>query len=140
MAPAGDIAVEDWVEIANLIGQYQWLVDEGDPAWADLFTEDGAFLSQAGQGWRGRQALREAALSTQTYFAGAMRHSPSAIRIDYDGSRDEALARYYSLVSTWFAEPGPEFFNMALCTARLTRVGGDWKFRSNTMLGLHHAL
>jgi hypothetical protein len=115
-------------------------VDEGDPAWADLFTEDGAFLSQAGDGWRGRAGLQAAAESTKTYFAGAMRHSSNAVWVEYGESRDEATARYYSLVSTWFADPGPEFFNMALCTARLTRVDGDWKFRSNTMNGLYRAL
>jgi hypothetical protein len=145
MAPAGDIAVEaisveDWVEIANLIGKYQWLVDAGDPKWAELFTEDGAFLSQAGEGYRGREQLRAGAASTQTYFAGAMRHSPSAIHIGYGESRDEATARYYSLVTTWFAQPGPDFFNMALCTASLVRVGGDWKFKTNTMNGLYRAL
>jgi hypothetical protein len=136
----GDVAAEDWVEIANLIGKYQWLVDDGDPAWADLFTEDGAFLGQGGEGYRGREQLQAGATATRTYFAGAMRHSPGAILIDYGETRDEATARYYSLVSTWFAEPGPAFFNMALCAARLVRVDSDWKIKSNTMNGLYRAL
>jgi hypothetical protein len=138
---AGKVTVEDWVEISNLIGKYQWLVDEGDEdGWADLFTEDGHFGSHEGQGWRGREALKEAAGMTLTHFHGRMRHSPGATWIEYGETQDEAVARYYSLVTTWFDDPGPEFFNMALCTMSLARIDGEWKIRSNLMKGLHRTL
>lgn len=135
------ISVEDWVEISNLIGKYQWLVDEADQGrWSSLFTEDGAFLSVEGEGYRGHDALRRAAAMTGENFAGMMRHSPGAIWIEYGESKDEAFARYYSLVTTWFKDPGPQFFNMALCSMHLLRIGGDWKIKTNTVRGLFKPL
>jgi hypothetical protein len=133
------ISVEDWVEISNLIGKYQWLVDEGDESWADLFTEDGAFTG-ARDGYHGRDALQRAAALTLASFEGKMRHSPGAVWIEYGETTDEAFARYYSLVTTWFEDPGPEFFNMALCRVHLLRIDGTWKIKSNTMKGLAKAL
>ncbi len=135
--PEKKISVEDWVEIANLIGKYQWLIDDGDESWADLFVQDGAFLSEAGEGYRGHEALKNAALMIRD-FGGMMRHSPGALWIEYGATPDEAFARFYNLVTTWEKEPA--FFNMALCKAHLVRIDGDWKIKTNTMKGLSRSL
>jgi hypothetical protein len=138
---ARKVSVEDWVEIANLIGEYQWRVDDADQdGWAGLFTEDGAFVSVDGEGYRGREALKQAAAMTGEYFKGLMRHSPGAIWVEYGQTTDEAVGHYYSLVTTWFKDPGPEFFNMVLCDVHLRRVNGDWKIQENRIKGLYRAL
>jgi hypothetical protein len=129
---AGKISVEDWVSISNLIGRYYWLVDENDAEpWADLFTPDGVFIA-LGQEFHGTERLREVP-GLQAPLGGRLRHSPAAIWIQYGATPDEALARYHAVVTTWLPEPGPQLMGMALCDMSLTRIGGAWKIRSNTV-------
>jgi uncharacterized protein (TIGR02246 family) len=129
---AGKISVEDWVAISNLIGEYYWRVDENDAeGWADLFTPDGAFIG-LGQDFRGREGLKQVP-ALYAPMGGRLRHSPAAIWIEYGATRDEALAKYHTLVTTWMPEPGPELMEMALCDLTLTRVDGSWKIRANNV-------
>ena len=72
--------------------------------------------------------------------ARAHRHSPAAIWVEYGATPDDAVGHYYSLVTTWFRDPGPEFFNMVLCDLHLVRQGGDWKIRENRIKGLYREL
>ena len=131
--PMPKMSVEDWTEIANLIGRYQWLLDEGDAAgWAALFTDDGEVLG-VGQEVKGAEALKGAAAATFGGYQGRMRHSLGTLWIEHDQDRDHAIARYYALVTTWNPEPGPELFNLGRCTAELRRVDDAWKIKSNSI-------
>ena len=130
------IGAEDWTEIANVIGRYQWLLDGGEAeAWAGLFTPDGA-VRGVGEEVRGTAALKAAAAATFAGFRGRMRHAQSALWIEPGASREEAIARYYALVTTWPEGRPPELFNLGLCEVRLVRTAQGWKIRSNTITSL----
>ncbi len=130
------ISIEDHVAIQNLIGEYQWLVDGGDSdGWAALWTEDGAFLGGATEPFVGHAALKEVPAWVKSSWDGQLRHMTGSMFIRYGASQDEAIARYYNLVTTWHEEP-PALFVCALSEMTLVRIGGEWKIRRNLVKNL----
>jgi ketosteroid isomerase-like protein len=130
------IPVEDHVAIQNLIGEYQWLVDGGDSdGWAMLWTEDGAFVGGATEPFVGHDALKQVPAWVKASWDGQMRHMTGSLFIRYGDNQDEAIARYYSLVTTWHEEP-PALFVCALCEMTLRRIDGVWKISRNHVTNL----
>lgn len=139
MASGKRASVEDFISILNLMGEYQFLVDEGDEeGWSSLFVEDG-FFEGLPVPFSGHEALKMIPRSTNAY-AGKMRHLSGNYNIRYGDTTDEAFARFYSLVTTWVKGEGPKFFQMAICKAHLLRVDGEWKLKSNTINMLNEDL
>ena len=130
------ISVEDFVSIQNLIGKYQWLVDGGDSdGWAALWTEDGAFTGGATEPFVGHEALKRVPAWVREGWNGALRHHAGSLYAEYGSSKDEAIARYYNLVTTWNEEQ-PKLFTFAVSEMRLVRRAGAWKVKSNTITSL----
>src|SRR5689334_4330428 len=56
---ADHVNIDDFVAISNLLGQYQWYVDERNcDGWASLFVENGVFESAFTGEYRGHSRLR----------------------------------------------------------------------------------
>jgi hypothetical protein len=127
------ITVEDWVDISNLLGKYQWLVDDGDEqGWSSLFTEDG-FFEGLPPDYHGREELKQI---PRMSFGGLSRHLPGSIWMEYGANQDEVFVRLYNLFSVWAPEQEPQFMQFALSRLHLLRIDGEWKIRSNTIKGL----
>jgi hypothetical protein len=130
------VSAEDYLSILNLMGTYQWLVDDGDEdGWANLFVEDGFFAGLGPEPIRGREALKMIPRMAKSY-GGNMRHHTGSFSMVYGDTKDVVNMRYYSLVTTWMPNEEPKLFQLALCKTHLVRVGGVWKLKSNTMQGL----
>jgi hypothetical protein len=131
------ISVEDYILIKNLLGTYQWRVDDGDSeGWASLFTEDGAFIGGLPDPYHGREQLKKIPEMVRSTFQDKMRHLSGNYSIEYGKTKDEAHARYYSLVTTWLKDQGPQFFQLSLCNVHLVRISGEWKIKSNNVKNL----
>jgi ketosteroid isomerase-like protein len=131
---ANPVSAEDYAAILNLMGIYQHLVDDGDAdGWADLFTEDGAFLGFPGEDFVGREALRRIPQINLTRFGGGFRHNLCSFGACYGGTRDEAVARYYMIGTVTASGAGTTVAMQVDVTTQLVRVDGQWKIRSNRM-------
>jgi hypothetical protein len=131
-----NISVEDFVTLQNLVGKYQWLVDGGDSeGWAALWTEDGVFSGGATQPFAGHEALKQVPAWVRSGWNGALRHHAGSLYAEYGATTDEAIVRYYNLVTTW-NEAQPKLFTFAVSEMRLVRRAGQWKIASNTITSL----
>ena len=123
------LPAEDLVVIQNLIGKYQWLVDEGNAdEWAELYTEDGLFDGGATQRFVGREQLKQVPLWVKSSWNGLMRHHAGSAYIECGASDDEAVARYYNFVTSW-TNAEPKMFTFALSELHLVRQDDDWKIK-----------
>lgn len=127
------VSTEDWVAIADLMGEYCWRVDEGDgDGWAGLFTEDGEFAGFTPEPLKGRAQLREIPVNAyRDYGEGQMRHVVANLTCRYGETRDVVNARLYNYVSVWGGQPAAGNFVMALCHVTLVRSGDGWLIRKN---------
>lgn len=136
------VSTDDYISIANLMGAYQHLVDEGDEeGWVDLFTEDGRFhgLPEAvapADSLIGREGLKQIPRFSKQIFNGKYRHHMGSLTVAYGEHQDEAFARYYILATSWLPEQGPKMEMFALVETHLVKVDGEWKIKSNTMTPL----
>jgi ketosteroid isomerase-like protein len=128
---------DDYAAIANMIGAYQHLVDSGDEdGYADLFTEDGAFLGMPEEvgppdSFRGREGLKRIPRLTMAGYGGKFRHHVGSLTVSYGETQDAAVARYYVLAVTSLQEPKIE--RVVLVTTQLVRTADGWKIKTNTM-------
>jgi hypothetical protein len=131
------VSLEDWVAIRNLLGKYQWLVDEGDSeGWANLFTPDGAFIGGLPDPHHGHEELKKIPKLVKDAFGNKLRHLSGNHYIEYGNSKDQAWAKFYSFVTTWIPEQGPQFFQFSLCNVELLRINGEWKIKANNVINL----
>jgi hypothetical protein len=121
-----NVTVEDFVAIQQLVGEYQWRVDEGDDGWIDFWLEDGVFDGGGEQVFRGHDALLGVPRWVKAGWDGSLRHLTGSFFVRYGDTDAVAIARYYNFVSTW-DEAQPKMFTMALSTMRLERRGAGWK-------------
>ncbi len=128
---------DDYAAIANMIGAYQHLVDSGDEdGYADLFTEDGAFIGMPEEvgppdSFRGREGLKRIPRLTMAAYGGKFRHHVGSLTVSYGETQDAAVARYYVLAATWLQ--GPKIEQVVLVTTQLVRTADGWKIKTNTM-------
>jgi hypothetical protein len=127
----GPITVEDYVAIKNMLGKYQWLVDDGKEEWVDLWTEDGLFQNGVLPPSKGTEQLKQIPAGVKQMYGDRMRHHLGSTYIEYGNTKDEAIARGYNMVTTWKPEEGAKFFCMALSTVHLVRQKGEWKVKFN---------
>jgi hypothetical protein len=131
-----NVSVEDFVTLQNLVGKYQWLVDGGDSeGWASLWTEDGVFSGGATEPFAGHDALKQVPAWVKQGWGGALRHHAGSLYAEYGSTADEAIVRYYNLVTTW-NEAAPKLFTFAISEMRLVRISGQWKIKSNAVTSL----
>lgn len=139
---AKQISTDDYVAIANLMGKYQHLVDEGDEeGWTDLFTENCAFYGlpeavASPESLRTREGLKQIPRFAKQFFNGKYRHHLGSFTVDYGINEDEAFARYYILATSWLPEQAPKMEMFALVKTHLVRIDSEWKIKSNTMTPL----
>ncbi len=127
------VSTDDFVAICDLLGRYNWSVDEGDgESWASLFTPDGVFAGTKPEPIVGREALSQLATGSGA-VNGPIRHQLANLCCDYAQSRDAITARYYNCVSHW-ADEG-KFLVLSLVTTRFVRDGAGWLIeRSDNVL------
>jgi ketosteroid isomerase-like protein len=116
------LTAEDRAAISNLLGEYNFAVDSGDPeGWAATFTMDGVFEAPP-LVVRGREAL--VAFVRENRIAGA-RHWLSNVVLQGDG--DAASVRAYLAMGRW--EDGRyNIFVTGSYTDTLSRTAEGWKF------------
>jgi hypothetical protein len=123
-------ALEDFVEISNLVGKYQWLVDEGDAeGWPALFTDDGLFEGGTPEPFQGREQLSQIPSYPQRVHGCKMRHHTGSIFVEYGDTADEAYARFYCLVLSFAPQAPPQLFCFSLYSLFLVRLNGAWKIK-----------
>jgi hypothetical protein len=121
------VSVEDRLEVYDLLARYCWHVDEGDAeAWADLWTEDGAFSGVSAETIRGREALKHVPGNS---LSGGTRHNLINVIMDYGDTTDDMIVRGYNLVHSWMA--GGAVACNAVVKYHLVRRGDTWKIKSN---------
>ncbi|MCX7864051.1 MAG: nuclear transport factor 2 family protein [Novosphingobium sp.] len=134
------VSAEDFSQILNLMGHYQHLVDSGDEeGWAQLFTEDGAFLGlgpEADARHRGREGLRQVVRLNMANGGGRFRHNICSFSAQYGEHGDEAHARYYMIGVITPPGEAPRIAIQVDVETHLLRIGGEWKIRTNRMRAL----
>lgn len=129
------VSAEDFTTILNLMGKYQHLVDEGDEeGWADLFTEDGAFLGLGNDAeFRGREGLKQVPRMNIAQSGGKFRHNICSFSAEYGQDKDEIFARYYMIGTVGMSGEGAAVALQVDLRTHLVRIKGDWKIKSNHM-------
>ena len=122
------VTTEDFVAIHQLVGEYQWQVDDGEDSWVNFWTEDGVFCGGATQVFTGHKELVEVPRWVKNSWGGLMRHQSGSFFVRYGDTNDVAIAKYYNFVSSW-NEAEPKMFTMALSTMTLVRQGDGWKIK-----------
>jgi hypothetical protein len=118
---------DDYLEIQQLVGRYQWMVDEGRAEeWADLYTNDGSFCRDGMPPVQGRDALKEVPRFVKVSWNGTLRHLSGSLYIEPGERAGEAITRYYNFVTTW-TDAIPKMFTFALSELTLVRDGGEWR-------------
>jgi hypothetical protein len=131
-----NVSVEDFVALQNLVGKYQWLVDSGDSeGWAALWTEDGAFVGGATEPFIGHEELKRVPAWVRDGWGGKLRHLTGSLYAEYGADENEAIVRYYNLVTTWNGEV-PKLFTLSVSQMRLVRRAGEWKIAANDVTNL----
>jgi hypothetical protein len=130
------VTVEDYVAVMNLIGEYQWLVDNGDAeGWANLWTEDGVFSGGTVETYVGREQLKKIPEWVKNGWGGKLRHHAGSCFMKYGADTNEMIANHYNLVTTWNVQP-PQLFSFSLSEIVFVRQGDDWKIKSKTTVPL----
>jgi uncharacterized protein (TIGR02246 family) len=134
------VTPEDYAAILNLMGAYQHLVDAGDEdGWADLFTEDGAFIGLPGappEGYVGREGLKAIPRLNLAQAGGRFRHNLSSFTARYGDTHEEAFARYYMIGTVSPPGAGTSVVMQVDVATHLVRIDGAWKIKTNTMTAL----
>jgi uncharacterized protein (TIGR02246 family) len=123
-------ALEDRDAIRALLAEYRRALDEKDfEAYADLFGDDGEFVTDGGT-WRGREEILTMLADFQaagalSMAAGDDRHLVANVEIEVDG--DRARAR-----STWVyvtrEGEGPNLAMVGHYDDDLRRTATGWRF------------
>lgn len=131
------VSPDDFAQILNLMGHYQYLVDAGDEdGWVDLFTEDGAFLGlgpEADEQHRGREGLKGIVRMNLANGGGKMRHNMCSFSAQYGSSNNEAHARYYMIGTVSPPGQGTQIAIQVDVETHLVRSDGQWKIKTNRM-------
>jgi hypothetical protein len=134
------VSAEDFSQIHNLMGRYQYLVDAGDEdGWVELFTEDGAFQglgAEADEQFRGREGLKGIVRMNLANSGGRMRHNMCSFSAEYGNSTDEAVARYYMIGTVTPPGQPPQIAIQVDVRTHLVRISGAWKIKTNHMTQL----
>lgn len=132
------VNAEDNSAILNIMGKYQHLVDDGDEeGWADLFTEDGAFLGLGGDDeYRGREGLKKIPRLSIAQSGGKFRHNMCSFSAEYGQDTDEVFARYYMIGTVGQSGEGVHVAMQVDVRTHLVRIGGSWKIKTNHMTTL----
>jgi uncharacterized protein (TIGR02246 family) len=122
-------ALEDQVEIMQLVAQYGPAVDSGSgEAAAALWTEDGVFDAVPHLKMRGRDDIIAMVTGAghQSLLGGGCGHVLTVPHIVVDG--DEATGRSYALQIRWDADAGRFWvFRVSANTWRWVRTSGGWR-------------
>lgn len=130
------IAIEDRMEITDVLARYCWHVDEGETEeWVDLWTDDGVFAGISKEPKRGREQLKE--VPPRALAAGS-RHKVVNLLMEYGDTDDDIIVRGYSLVTSWLAEPA--FICNSVVRYHMVREGDTWKIKSNQVRNLISSL
>ena len=122
-------ALEDQVEIMQLVAQYGPAVDSGSgAAAAALWTEDGVFDAVPHLKMRGRDDIAGMVYGAghQSLLGGGCGHVLTVPHIVVDG--DEATGRSYALQVRWDADAGRyRVFRVSANTWRWVRTPQGWR-------------
>lgn len=117
-----NLTVEDRLDLQNIMGRYCHLMDESDPAWADLFTDDGVLEGIMPEAVVGKEALRQVPEGAKQATGGFFRHHLGSVTVDADGNG--ARIRGYNLVTDW--SNGGKLILMARYSIFAVRSDNGW--------------
>jgi hypothetical protein len=125
---AGRLTTEDFLAIQEVMARYNWAFDAGDgDTWAKLWTADGELKSAAVA--TGHAALAEACKGSFKMLHGATRHHMTDLFGEYGTDKSTINAKGCNLVTDW--HQGGKMFGLALSDLVFSKVGGEWKLKSN---------
>lgn len=119
------LTVEDRLELQNLMGHYCHLMDQADPAWADLFTEDGILDGILPQTAAGKDVLRHVPAGAKQHTGGFYRHLLGSVTIDGEG--EGARIKGYNLVTDW--RDGGKLIMLARYSIFAVRSADGWRLK-----------
>lgn len=119
------LTVEDRLELQNLMGHYCHLMDEGDAAWADLFTDDGILDGILPETASGKDVLRHVPAGAKQATGGFFRHHLGSMTVDPEG--DGARVRGYNLVTDW--SDGGKLILLARYSIFAVRTEAGWRLK-----------
>jgi hypothetical protein len=116
---AGALTAQDYAEIQQLYGRYNWAIDAGDvEGYVALYTPDGSFNT-----FNGAEGLRTFMKGRQ---GGTRRHWNSNLVIT--PSPEGASGKVYLLLVDVGAKP-PAISTAARYEDRLVKTAGGWRFK-----------
>lgn len=127
------LTLEDREEIREVIARYDFAMDLGDPTeWANLFTEDGAFLhsgagaqSEMAGRYQGRDALRDFCQSVFDRTKGQLRHWNNGVQL-LEGDGETATMRSFIIGFSVGVYPIPQIFETGIYYDEFRKVDGKW--------------
>jgi len=120
------LTADDMLELQNILGRYCVLMDQGDAAWADLFTEDGVLAGIMPEPVVGRAALRHVPGGALQHTGGFFRHLVGSIAIAPAGE-GRATISAYNLVSDW--RDGGKLVMLARYNISAIRTTDGWRLQ-----------
>jgi ketosteroid isomerase-like protein len=120
------LTAEDTLELQNILGRYCVLIDKGDAAWADLFTEDGVLAGIMPEPIVGREALRHVPGGAFEQTGGFFRHLVGSISIAPAGE-GRATVSAYNLVTDW--RDGGKIVMLARYHITAVRTADGWRLQ-----------
>lgn len=126
------LPVDDLLNIQQLYARYNHAIDSGNGAgWASCFTADGTFASATGN-FAGTEQLT----SFGDAFAQRMkaRHWTNNLVLEADGEGVKGSC-YLMLLRLGDGEKPTGILTTAIYQDHLVKQGGEWKFRSRTVVG-----
>ena len=139
------LPLDDEIAIRSLFARYGHLADSGDPAFADMFTEDATWTranspssALGGSGLpaetvRGRDALRQLMVEVmQKKFKGLVHHQMTDFYVEPGDGPDQAAGWSRALITDWRDGPG-KVAMFATYETRFARTADGWLISSMTL-------
>ncbi|MGQ7932491.1 nuclear transport factor 2 family protein [Paraburkholderia sediminicola] len=120
------LSIEDKFELQDIMGRYCHLMDDGDAAWADLFTEDGILAGALPDPVIGRDALRKLPGQVMGRSDGFYRHLLGSVVID-DAGENAAMVRVYNLVTDW--REGGNLLRFSRASIDAVKTAEGWRLQ-----------
>lgn len=127
--------VEDRLEILNLIAGYSHAADGNDPeAYADCFTDDGAFVGRVGMPDESRIEGREALLrfsrrAIASRVDGVQNRHVQTNTMIVDQTADQAIARTYLVVMQSVGDKAPFPALTSVYEDEIVKTDKGWRIR-----------
>lgn len=119
------LTVEDRLDLQDMMGRYCHLMDDADPAWGDLFTDDGILDGVLPEPAVGKDVLRQVAAGAKLHTKGFYRHLLGSVSVEEEN--EGARIRGYNLVTDW--SDGGKLVMLARYSIFAIRTDAGWRLK-----------